>query len=85
MGWTTLTMNMPPGTPPFPGAMCETEVFGKRDSTRRIIVAAEPCYCQHCRSLVGSGRSLNTSPLAAIDVYSLPDETNVPPAPDCSN
>jgi hypothetical protein len=77
MGWTTLTMNMPPGTPPFPGATCETKVFGKMGSTRGTVVEAEPCYCQYCRSLIGAGRSLHISPLAAIDVYSLPDDTDV--------
>jgi hypothetical protein len=85
MGSTTLTMNMPPGTAPFPGATCKMEVFGKRGSTRRTVVKEEPCYCPYCRSLLGAGRSLNISPLAAIDVYSLPDETDVPHAPDRSD
>ena len=85
MGWTSLTMNMPPGNAPVPGATCETEVFGKMGSTRRTIVEAEPCCCQYCRSLVGAARRLNISPLAAIDVYSLPDETDVLHAPYRSN
>lgn len=85
MGWTSLTMNMPPGTAPVLGATCETEVFGKMGPTRLTNVEPERCYCQYCRSLVGAARPLNISQLAAIDVYSLPDETDVLHAPDRSN
>jgi hypothetical protein len=88
MGWTSLTMNVPPGTAPVPGATCETEVIGQMSlggSTRRTVVEAEPCDCQYCRSVVGAARPRNISPLAAIDVYSLPDETDVLRAPDRSH
>ena len=54
MGWTSRTMNTPPGTAPVPGAMCETEVIGKMGSTGRTIVEAEPCYCPYCRDVVGA-------------------------------
>ena len=77
MGWTSRTMNTPPGTTPVPGAMCETEVTGKRGSTRRTMVEAASCYCPYCRNLVSAAQPGNISPLAAIDLYSLPDETNV--------
>jgi len=81
-------MNMPPGTVPVPGATCETEVIGKMSrlgSTRRTIVEAAPWYCQYCHSVVGAARPRNISPLAAIDVYSLPDETDVLRTPDRSH
>lgn len=79
MSWTSRTMNTPPGTEPVPGTMCETEAIGKRGgSTRRTIVEAESCYCPYCRNVVSAAQSRNISPLAAIDLYSLPDETDVP-------
>ena len=78
MGWTSRTMNTPSGTAPVPGGTCETEVIGKKGgSTRRTIVEAESCYCPYCRNLVSAAQPRNISPLAAIDVYSLPDETDV--------
>ena len=77
MGGTSQTMNTPLGTEPVPGAMCETQVIGKMGSTRRTIVEAESCYCPYCRNLVNADQPRNISPLAAIDVYSLPDETDV--------
>jgi hypothetical protein len=83
MGSTSQRTNMLPGTVPVPGATCETEATGKIESTRQTIIDAEPCYCPYCRSLVRAAR--NTSPLAAIDVYSLPDETDVLHAPDYSH
>lgn len=78
MGLTSRTMNTAPGTAPVPGAMCETEVIGKRGgSTRRTNVEAEPCYCPYCRNVVNAAQPRNISPLAAIDLYSLPEETDV--------
>lgn len=88
MGWTSQTMNKPPGTAPVSGATCETEAIGKISalgSTRKTIIGSEPCYCQYCRSIVDAARPRNISPLAAIDLYSLPDETDVLHAPDRSN
>ena len=81
MSWTSRTMNTPPGTAPVPGALCETEVIGKMGSTRRTIVEEEFCYCPYCRNL-SAAQPRNISPLAAIDPYSLPDETDVLPAAD---
>ena len=82
MGQTS-TMNTPPGTAPVPRAMCETEVIGKRGgSTRRTIVEAETCYCPYCRNVVSAAQPRTISPLAAIDIYSLPDETDVQCAAD---
>ena len=79
MSWTSRTTNTPPGTAPVPGAMCETEVTGKRGgSTPRTIDEAECCYCPYCRNVVSAAQPRNISPLAAIDLYSLPDETDVP-------
>lgn len=85
MVWTSRTMNTPPGTEPVPGAMCETQVIGKMGSTRRTIVEAESCYCPYCRNVVSAAQPRNISPLAAIDLYSLPDETDVQPAADRSH
>ena len=82
MGQTS-TMNTPPGTAPVPGAMCETEVIGKSGgSTRRTLVEAESCYCPYCRNVVSAAQPRNISPLAAIDLYSLPEETDALRAPD---
>lgn len=85
MGGTSRTMNTPPGTAPVPGAMCEKEVTGKRGSTRRTTVEAEPCYCPYCLNVVNAAQPRNISPLAAIDLYSLPDETDEPHAGDRSH
>lgn len=71
MGWTSLTMNMPPGTAPVPGAMCETEVIIKMSPS--IPRAAYPCGCRYCKDLARAAREPKTSPLSAIDVYDLPD------------
>lgn len=83
MGWTSLTMNMPPGTAPFPG--CAPEVIGKTSSARSILRGAYPCGCGYCQDLARATRKPRISPLAAIDVYGLPDETDVLHAPDRSN
>jgi len=69
-------MNTPPGTEPVPGAMCETQMIGKMGSTRGTIVETESCYCPYCRNLVSAAQPRNISPLAAIDLYSFPDETD---------
>ena len=83
MGWTSETMNTPPATAPVPGATCETKVIGKRGgSTRRTIAEAESCYCPYCRNAVSAAQPRNISPLAAIDLYSLPDETDALGAAD---
>ena len=83
MGSTSRTMNTPPGTAPVPGAMCDRDVIGKRGgSIQRTIAEAESCYCPYCRSVVSAAQPRNISPLAAIDVYSLPDETDVLRAAD---
>lgn len=73
MGWTSRTMNMPPGSAPVPGAMCETEVIIKMSPARSIPRGAYPCGCRYCKDLARAARPRNISPLAAIDVYSLPD------------
>lgn len=88
MGWTSIAMSMQPETAPVPGATCETEAIGKMSalgSNRESIIGTEPCYCPYCRSIVDAAHPRNISPLAAIDVYSVPDETNVLHAPDRSN
>ena len=86
MGWTNRTMNTPPGTAPVPGAMCEAEEIGKRGgSTQRTVVEAESCYCPNCRKVVSEAQPRNISPLVAIDLYSLPDETDVLRAADRPN
>ena len=85
MGWTSQTMNTPPGTEPVPGAMCETEAIGKMGSTRRTMVEGEACYCPYCRNVVRASQPRNISRLAAIDLYSLPDETDVLRAADRSH
>lgn len=88
MGGTSQTINMPPGTAPVPGATRETELIGKMSSTgaaRRPFVHTGPYYCDNCRSIVGAVHLRHTSPLAAIDVYGLPDETDILRAPEHSN
>jgi hypothetical protein len=85
MVWISRTMNTRPGTEPVPGAMCETEMIGKMGSTRRTTVEAASCYCPYCRNLVSAAQPRNISPLAAIDLYSLPDQTDVQPAEDRSH
>lgn len=88
MGWTSIAMSMPPETTPVRGATCETDAIGKMSpggSTLPTAVETEFCDCPYCRSVFGAARRRITSPLATIDVYSLPDETDVLHAPDRSN
>ena len=85
MGWRSQTMNMPPGTTPVPGGTCETEVIGKMSAVGSIPRGDYPCGCHYCKDLARAVREPGISPLAAIDVYSLPDETDVLRAPDRSN
>ena len=85
MGWRSQTMNMPPGTTPVPGVTCETEVIGKMSPVGSIPRGAYPCGCRYCKDLTRAARPRNISPLAAIDVYSLPDETDVLCTPDRSH
>jgi len=88
MGGTSQTMNMPPGNATIPGTNRETELSDRMSSTataRRPFVHAGPYYCEFCRSIVGAAHLRHTSPLAAIDVYGLPDDTEILSAPEHSN
>ncbi len=73
MGWTSQMMNMPPGTARGPGAMYETEVIIKMSPARSILRGDYPCGCRYCKDLARAARKPETSPLAAIDIYDLPD------------
>lgn len=88
MGWTSIAMSMPPETTPVRGATCETDAIGKMSpggSTLRAAVETEFCDCPNCRSVFGATRRRNVSPIASIDVCSLPDESDILHAPDRSN
>lgn len=88
MGWTSIVMSMQPESTPVPGSMCETEAIGEISalgSNRESIIGTSPCYCPYCRSIVDAAHPRDISPLAAIDVYSLPVEGDVLHAPDHSN
>lgn len=72
----SLTMKVPVGTTNLAGVMCETELVFKLSGEGPILQAmseTEGCDCLYCS---GSNRPKNVSPLAAIDLYSLPDETD---------
>ena len=73
MGWTSQTMNMQPGSARVPGAMYETEVIIKMSPARSIPRGAYPCGCHYCKNLARAAREPEISPLAAIDIYDLPD------------
>ena len=72
MGSTNLTMNTPQGEPPV-RATGETESMLSTD--RQRLVEAEPRVCQHCHCVIDAHPS-NISPLAGIDVFDLPDESD---------
>lgn len=80
MGWTSLTMNIPLGRPPVPAGEGETESMGETrllGTDRRRVVEAEPRVCPHCHYVQGDARPLNVSPLAGIDVFDVPDDSDV--------
>ena len=80
MGWTSLTINIPLGETPPPAGTGEMESMGKtrpRGTDRRRVVEAEPRVCPHCHYELSDARHLNISPLAGIDVFDLPDESDV--------
>lgn len=68
-----LRFRVPVGRTNIAGMMCETELL-VRMSPEGQTDDAESCDCPRCRSI----HQTNNSPLAAIDVYSLPDESEVP-------
>jgi hypothetical protein len=53
--------------------MCETEVIIKMSPARSIRRGAYRCGCHYCKDLARAAREPKTSPLAAIDIYDLPD------------
>ena len=80
MDWTSLTNNIPPREAPLPAGTGETESMGETrllGTDRRKAVEVEPRVCAHCHDVLGDSRPLNVSPLAGIDVFDLPDESDV--------
>ena len=55
------------------GATCATEVIIKMSPARSIPRGAYPCGCRYCKDLARAASGPKTSPLAAIDLYDLPD------------
>lgn len=51
-----------------------TREMGLSDSSRQSFVHAQSCDCPYCKNLSNDSHPHHVSPLAAIDVYSLPDE-----------
>lgn len=68
-----------------PGRSSEmSEVTYDPDVIRKLLSEAslsptksekQPCDCEYCREFARYARPRNISPLAAIDVYSLPEDT----------
>lgn len=80
MGSTSLNMNTPPGEAAVPAGTGETESISKTrllGTDRRRVGEADPRVCQHCHCVTADARPLNISPLAGIDVFDLPDESDV--------
>lgn len=69
-----LIMKMPGETANVSGVTCVTDVIIKMSPGRSIWRADYPCGCRYCKRLARADRETKTSPLAAIDVYDLPDE-----------
>jgi hypothetical protein len=53
------------------GVTCATEVIIKMSPS--IPRGAYPCGCHYCKNLARAAREPEISPLAAIDIYDLPD------------
>lgn len=80
MGSTSLTLNIPLSEASVSAGKGETASSGEMrrlGTTRRTVVEAEPRVCQHCHYELGNARPSNTSPLAGIDVFGLPAESDV--------
>jgi hypothetical protein len=59
--------------------ICETDLVFKLSADGagpQVASKAELCDCKYCRETLGNGGPRNVSPIAAIDVYGLPDETD---------
>jgi hypothetical protein len=85
MGYENQNINVPDVTAYLPFATCDSKaregVF--EDATRQLGVDAVSCDCPNCLNLASAGRPSNISPLVAIDVYGLPDETTYSGLPAC--
>lgn len=68
-----LIMKAPAETASVAGVTCATEVIIKMSPARSIRRGDYPCGCRYCKDLARATREPETSPLAAIDVYDLPD------------
>jgi len=67
----SLIMQAPAEAAGVSGVTYATEVIVKMSPARSVRRAAYPCGCRYCRDL--AARETKGSPLAAIDVYDLPD------------
>lgn len=74
----SLTMRMPVGTTNISGMTFETQLAVKlspEGAGATNTADAETCDCRYCQEIVRHALNGQISPIAAIDVYSLPEET----------
>ena len=69
----SLIMKAPAENLGLSGVTCATEVIVKMSPARSTRRTDYPCGCRYCRDLARAAREPKSSPLAAIDVYDLPD------------
>jgi hypothetical protein len=72
----TVVMKVPVGTTNLAGMICETDLVFKLSADgagTQTASEAELCDCKYC---LGNSRPRGVSPIAAIDVYGLPDEAD---------
>jgi hypothetical protein len=75
----TVVMKVPVGTTNLAGMICETDLVFKVSAdgaSPQTMSDTELCDCKYCRESLGKMNPRNVSPIAAIDVYSLPDEAD---------
>lgn len=73
----SVTMRVPVGTTNLSGMTCETELIVRVSREEPIAEKRWPCNCPYCRAYASVAQPRNMSPLAAIDVFSQPDEPDV--------
>jgi len=75
----TVVMKVPVGTTNLAGMICETDLVFKLSAdggSPQVIGDPELCDCNYCCECLGKVSPKHVSPIAAIDVYGLPDETD---------